>query len=148
HVEQGLPGAPSITGGAAPVLRHFAMIGGLDAPTKQQGSRHGARRRLAQQGGGVSREGTCRQRSATCSASPRAGAQLSQVRRGDGTPPGGPPPLAVQTGPFRFTQIAARGGLRRGLFQPCSRETVWRRPLPGSDRQWLLRDPPAPQFRG
>src|SRR5262249_13874666 len=62
HVEQGLPGAPSITGGAAPVLRHFAMIGGLDAPTKQQGSRHGARRRLAQQGGGGSREGTCRQR--------------------------------------------------------------------------------------
>src|SRR5262249_30422614 len=100
------------------------------------------------EGGGVCGEGTCRQRSATCSASPRAGAQLSQVRRGDGSPTVERPPLAVQTGPFRFTQIAARGGLRRGLFQPCSRETVWRRPLPGSDRQWLLRDPPAAQFRG
>jgi hypothetical protein len=61
-----------------------------------RGSWHGARRRLAQQGGGVSREGTCGQRSATCSASPLAGAQLSQVRRGDGSPTVERPPLAVQ----------------------------------------------------
>jgi len=45
-----------------------------------------AGRRLAEQGGRVSREGTCNQRSATCPASPLAGAQLSQVRRGDGSP--------------------------------------------------------------
>jgi hypothetical protein len=42
------------------------------------GSRHG-RRCLAEQGGRVPGEGTCDQRSPTCSASSRAGAQLSQV---------------------------------------------------------------------
>ena len=61
-----------------------------------RGSRHGARRRLAEQGGRVSGEGTCNQRSATCSASPLAGAQLSQVRRGDGSSTIERSPLAVQ----------------------------------------------------
>src|SRR6266436_459184 len=43
------------------------------------GSRHGQRQCLAEQGGTIPRESTCDQRPATCSASPCAGPQLSQV---------------------------------------------------------------------
>jgi hypothetical protein len=85
-----LNSAPQI-GGAVPyrgvpidrrrvLFRYFAMIAGLNVPTKLSngGSRHG-RRCLAEQGGRILGEGTCDQRSTTCSASSRAGAQLSQV---------------------------------------------------------------------
>src|SRR5215468_7641532 len=113
HVEQGLRG-PSMTGAAAGASDILPLLPPTRADRATGGSRHGARRRLAQQGGGVSREGTCRQRSATCSASPPAGAQLSQVRRGDGSATVERSPLAVQK-PVHFDlrrlpQGAAFGG--------------------------------------
>src|SRR5262245_51401765 len=75
---------PSMTDGqGADILPSLAA---QIRPPSNRGSRYGAGRRLAEQGGRISREGTCNQRSATCSASPLAGAQLSQVRRGDRSP--------------------------------------------------------------
>src|SRR5262245_64860050 len=110
---------PSMTDGqGADILPSLAA---QMRPPRNRGSRHGAGRRLAEQGGRVSREGTCNQRSAACPASPLAGAQLSQVRRGDRSPTVERSPLAVQK-PIS-TQIAARGGLRRGVVRTSSQET-------------------------
>src|SRR5262249_45269506 len=93
---------PSMTDGqGADILPSLAA---QMRPPRNRGSRHGAGRLLAKQGGGVSREGTCNQRSEACPPPPLAGAQLSKGRRGDRTPTVERPPL--EHFPARLNQRA------------------------------------------